>query len=299
MKNIEKIGYVGTANEKTGIYQFTYLNGILSNLHLLTNIPNSKYLAKNNHFLYSLTGDNDKGGMAIIKDNVILDQIFYDQITPTHISVTDNYIYTCNYHDHSLAVLSFTDEKLHLIKRIQYAKHLGLHQLIIYKNQIIVLCLISNEILFLDKDLSITNTLQFKQNVGPRHGIIIGDYLYVVGEINNHLIKIDLHNLNIVDTIFLTVGSSAAIKKNNNYIFVSTRDSNIISVIDIVNFQLIKQLPSQGEHPRDFIVEDNYLIIANRFSNNIICLDINSGETTSQLTVDEAVCLIKENNDDK
>jgi len=85
--------------------------------------------------------------------------------------------------------------------------------------------------------------------------------------------------------------TSAAIRYNKGYVYVSNRGNNTISKIsfDGKNLELMEEYPVYGDFPRDFIFCDDYIICTNELSNTVTVLK----ET------DDKICLVNEINTDR
>ena len=142
---------------------------------------------------------------------------------------------------------------------------------------------------------------------GPRHGIFNKDHskLYLVSELSNELFIIDTKDWKITHQIGLlengeknTTGTAAVrLSEDENYLYVSTRGKNVISVISLKDEpKLIQNIGCGGDHPRDFMLAQGFLLCANRFTDEVVCFKIDENgllkEESDRIRVPEAVCLI-------
>lgn len=312
--------YVGTytSGESKGIYTFSYNEKEIYDVNLFAEVKNPKYLCFVNDYIAAVCDFENSSGLVIYDaDANIVAALAYEKSTSCYLCYENNYIYTVNYHEGRLSIIEFKNNNLKLIKIVDIREKAGSHQVLVYKDKILVPCLFLDEIIIINKDtLEIENSIKFEKNSGPRHGIFSDDkkFLYVVGELSNRLYAVDMESLSVVNKIDLLengesfVKDSAAIRKQGEYLYISTRTKDVISVIkynkDIL--QRIQVKACYGKHPRDFIIVksglSNNLIVANRLSNKISLINIKDnllGDEVSAINIPEAISIIiKEKNDE-
>lgn len=290
-----KKGYIGTysSNGSKGIYQFLMEenSGLLYEASLFTEIQNSKYISLSDTHLYSVYDDENGSGVAVYsQDGVLLDKCIYERSTSCFFTVTGEEIYTANYHLGTVTKLSF-DGKLTVESTYLIKEKAGCHQVIVYNDKVFVPCLYLDTIYVFDKNLNKLNEIPFPSGSGCRHGALSEDekYLYVVGELSNKLYVLNLSTYEIENEISILPDGmdkcegSAAIRlsKDGKKIFVSTREINIITVVEVEGIMLeIETIFSvEGDHPRDImnVMDDQYLVVANRFSNELCSFDMKNG----------------------
>lgn len=306
---MKRKGYVGTYSENNskGIYSFDFDNGILSNPKLFCEIKNSKYLAKYKDKIISVCDFDNGSGISLIDTNgKILDEVAYENKTSCYIDSINDYIYTTNYHEGTISSIISNNNKLIFNSRLFVKEFGGLHQVLFYQNKLLVTCLFLDEIKVLDRNLHELDIIKFPSNFGPRHGVFTSDnkYLYVIGELSNQLACINMETLKIENIISvlenneINYKNSAAIRisADDALVYVSTREKNIISVIEVdrAKMHLVKTISSFGDHPRDFILVDDYLLIANRKSNQLVSYSLKEEKVVSVIEIIEGVSIIME-----
>ncbi|NLC96741.1 MAG: lactonase family protein [Erysipelotrichaceae bacterium] len=305
-------GYVGTytSKESKGIYSFEFDGKKLSNVELLANVKNPKYLTFADDLVVAVC-DYEKGsGISIFdKEGNKLDSLEYEDSTSCYIDYKDGYLYTSNYHEGTFSVISIKDNKLEFVKKVLIKEKAGSHQVLFYKDEFLVPCLFLDKIAVIDENYDIVSYIEFEEGSGPRHGVFSkdGKYLYIIGELSNKLYVVDMdlrkvvNSVNVLENNKTHVKDSAAIRMSDDgkYIYVSTRTEDVISVlkVDKEDVKLVQVVSSEGLHPRDFILEKDCLIIANRSSNNLVSMSINNGlidKVENIVDVPEGIAIILE-----
>jgi len=305
-------GCVGTyTSEKSeGIYAFTYENQTITDVHLFTKVRNPKYLAWMNDYIVAVCDFEEGSGVAVFDLNGNeIDHIVFEAFTSCYVGVKDNLIFTAHFHSGDVTLLRFENNHLELVQRTHIKDKAGCHQVIPYKDQYLVPCLFMDQIKILDKDFTVVDEISFEEGSGPRHAVFSDDekYLYVVGELSNLLYVVDMHAKKIVNTIELLenglshVKDTAAIRKKDDYLYVSTRTQDVITVLRVSgkDVKRIQVTSCAGKHPRDFVIVDDYIIVANRFSDSLSVLPIEHAYiqgAVSTVTIPEGVSIIMRRN---
>ena len=306
-------GYVGTyTSEKSeGIYAFTYENQTITDVHLFTKVRNPKYLTWMNDYIVAVCDFEEGSGVAVfdLSGNEI-DHIVFEAFTSCYVGVKDNLIFTAHFHSGDVTLLRFDNNKLELIKRTHIKEKAGCHQVIPYKDQYLVPCLFMDQIKILDKDFKVVDEIQFEEGSGPRHAVFSDDekYLYVAGELSNLLYVVDMHAKKVINSVELLenglshVKDTAAIRKNGDYLYVSTRTQDVITVLHVSgkDVERIQVTSCAGKHPRDFVIVDDDIIVANRFSDSISVLPTEHAyiqDAVSTVTIPEGVSIIMRRNE--
>lgn len=307
---MEKLIYAGTYTSRAseGIYRFAFADGKLSDPALFTKIRNPKYLSVQNGKITTL-GDFDHGsGVAVIdEEGKIIEQIAFEERTSCFITRNNNRICTANYHTGAVSILEDDGNRLKLIRTVQIQDGAGCHQVLLWKNLILVPCLFLDRIVIFDQDLNHQGSIRFNHGTGPRHGVFTkdGEYLYLVSELSNELFVIHTgdwkieHEISVLPNGKMHLRDTAAIRlsEDEKHLYVSTRTQDILSVIELNDHspELIQTVSCGGKHPRDFILLDDYLICANRNSDEIVSFHLHEdgtiGRIVSRIHVPEAVSL--------
>ena len=293
-------GYVGTyTSEKSeGIYAFSYENQTITDVHLFTKVRNPKYLAWMNDYIVAVCDFEEGSGVAVFDLNGNeIDHIVFEAFTSCYVGVT---------------LLRFENNHLELVQRTHIKDKAGCHQVIPYKDQYLVPCLFMNQIKILDQDFTVVDEISFEEGSGPRHAVFSDDekYLYVVGELSNLLYVVDMHTKKIVNTVELLenglshVKDTAAIRKKDDYLYVSTRTQDVITALHVSgkDVKRIQVTSCAGKHPRDFVIVDDDIIVANRFSDSLSVLPIEHAYiqgAVSTVTIPEGVSIIMRSNENE
>ena len=308
-------GYVGTyTSEKSeGIYAFTYENQTITDVHLFTKVRNPKYLAWMNDYIVAVCDFEEGSGVAVFDLNGNeIDHIVFEAFTSCYVGVKDKLIFTAHFHSGDVTLLRFENNHLELVKRTHIKDKAGCHQVIPYKDQYLVPCLFMDQIKILDKDFKVVDEIRFEEESGPRHAVFSDDekYLYVVGELSNLLYVVDMHTKKIVNTVELLenglshVKDTAAIRKKDDYLYVSTRTQDVITVLHVSgkDVKRIQVTSCAGKHPRDFVIVEDDIIVANRFSDSLSVLPIEHAyiqSAVSTVTIPEGVSIIMRSNENE
>lgn len=308
-------GYVGTyTSEKSeGIYAFSYENQTITDVHLFTKVRNPKYLAWMNDYIVAVCDFEEGSGVAVFDLNGNeIDHIVFEAFTSCYVGAKDNLIFTAHFHSGDVTLLRFENNHLELVQRTHIKDKAGCHQVIPYKEQYLVPCLFMDQIKILDKDFTVVDEISFEEGAGPRHAVFSDDekYLYVVGELSNLLYVVDMHTKKIVNTVELLenglshVKDTAAIRKKGDYLYVSTRTQDVITVLHVSgkDVKRIQETSCAGKHPRDFVIVDDDIIVANRFSDSLSVLPIEHAyiqSAVSTVTIPEGVSIIMRSNENE
>ena len=308
-------GYVGTyTSEKSeGIYAFTFENHKVTDVHLFTKVRNPKYLAWMNDYIVAVCDFEEGSGVAVFDLNGNeIDHIVFEAFTSCYVGVKDNLIFTAHFHSGDVTLLRFENNHLELVQRTHIKEKAGCHQVIPYKDQYLVPCLFMDQIKILNQDFNVVDEISFEEGSGPRHAVFSDDekYLYVVGELSNLLYVVDMHTKKIVNTEELLenglshVKDTATIRKKGDYLYVSTRTQDVITVLHVSgkDVKRIQVTSCAGKHPRDFVIVDDDIIVANRFSDSLSVLPIEHAyiqSAVSTVTIPEGVSIIMRSNENE
>lgn len=300
--------YTGTGSE--GIYQFAVKDGKLGEPKLFCAVKNPKYISLQDGVIASVAdfSQGDAGAVLIDKKGKILDQKKYEERTSCYIVQKGNRIYTANYHKGTLSALENIDGKLKLIRTVQIMDGGGCHQVLLWKDMILVPALFMDRVVIFDQDLNQTDSIRFHQGTGPRHGVFTkdGEYLYLVSELSNELFVIHCGDWKIEACISVLendekhVRGTAAVRLNEkeDRLYVSTREKDVLSVIELRNHipTLMQVAGCGGRQPRDFILADGCLVCANRYSHTVVSFALKEdgtiGRQISKIDLAEAVSLV-------
>ncbi len=337
------VGYVGTytTGKSQGIYTFSFSEETSSFIssNLFYEILNPKYLCfagTNNEYIAavcdfpqsniqnadipeplccggskSATEQNAKSGIVLLdKNGNCLSTLAYENTTSCYITYKSGIFYTANYHEGTVSAIKLEkDNSLKLLHKTLIREKAGCHQVLFYKDKILVPSLFLDKIIVLNESLEIESHIDFPANCGPRHGVFTSDYkyLFVVGELDNIVYTVDtslmkiVSKTNILENEQTHLKDSAAIRlsKDEKTLYISTRTLEVISVFNIneEKLELIQYTSCEGKHPRDFEITENTLFVANRLTNNISAISIEKNllsNLTDTVYIPEAISIIIE-----
>ncbi len=314
-------GYVGTytTNQSQGIYQIKIIGNKIDDIRLFAHIQNPKYLAfagKDDQYIAAVCDLNEKNttyksGVALFdKKGNKISSLAYEDKTSCFIACKNNFLYTANYHEGTCSIIKVEENcELSLMKKIHIKPKAGCHQVLFFKDKFLVPCLFLDKIFIYDSNYVLVQEISFPENSGPRHAVFSKDneFLYVVGELDNIVYTIRTCDMKIVSKAFILgdnishLKDSSAIRMSNDgeYIYISTRTQDVISVFKVAKEKLdLKQIISSGgKHPRDFCILQDVIIILNRDTNTVVVMDLEKGlikNTVQTCTLPEAVALLLE-----
>ena len=308
MKNTLYTGtYTGSGSE--GIYRFAFEDGILGEPELFCRIKNAKYITLDEGMITAVCDFPYGSGTALINENGrIVSTVNYEECTSAFIARKGDRIYTANYHTGTFTVLEEKNGQLQLIRTVYIQNGGGCHQVLFWKDRILVPSLFLNRVMIYDESLNRIGSIHFNEGTGPRHGVFTkdGEYLYLVSELSNELFVIHAGDWQIISSISVLPDGeknqrgTAAIRmsEDERHVYVSTRGKDLISVIEMNDHVpvLVQTAECGGRGPRDFILNGNYLVCANRFSNDITSFELNEdgtiGRKISKIKVKEPVSLV-------
>lgn len=308
---MKKIGYAGTytESESKGVYSFELEDGVLSNPKLFAEICNPKYLCVDHGRIYTLADYAGGSGVTVLdSEGKEISSLYYENKTSCFIAVKDHMIYTANYHEGTVSQLCMDNGQLQLVSRTCIRNKAGAHQILFWKDLMLVPCLFLDRIVILNMQGIIVSELVFPEGTGPRHGVITKDQktLYLVSELSNELFTIDLESMKIIRQISILadglthVKDTAAIRMSSDeqYLYISTRTQDVISTVRIhPQTELIDTVSSGGQHPRDILLAEPYLLVGNRFTDNLLSMTLKDGvpaEVKSSIRIPEIVSIAME-----
>lgn len=308
---MKKIIYAGTYTAKTsqGLYRFSFEEGQFSNVELFAEVKSPKYVCVTPDGVATVNDfSNDRAGVTLYSENGdVLDTKAFEERTSCFVTYHDKKLYTANYHEGSFSVLNEEEKHLKLDQNIQIQNGAGCHQVLLWKDKILVPSLFLDRVMIYDNTYKREGSIRFEHGTGPRHGVFTkdGEYLYLVSELSNELFVIKTGTWEVESKISILannethVRDTAAVRlsEDEKYLYVSTRTKDVISVVELKDHKPeLKQVVScLGKHPRDFILLDGYLLCANRQSNEVVSIKINDdgtlGAKVSSVVVPEVVSL--------
>ena len=233
-----------------------------------------------------------------------------EKSSPAHVTVSHNgqWIVSSNYHEGCFVIYQKEGEKYQPYRKVvesQSGSHV--HQAIFCDQDewlyVVDLGIDRIKIYDVTKDFEFVYELVLPPGFGPRHIVLIDEYLYCLGEYSHQVAVFKQHQdhgelIQLVDTVDQTEANStsAAIRltRNQKYLYTSIRGQDQITafrVNDQHHLEKIEERAVRGKHPRDLIIthDDQYVLVANKDSDNITVFKIDL-ETGQLDFVMEAAC---------
>ena len=295
-------------NGSQGVYAMDFVDGTLSAAKAVCALPNAKYLAVADQAIAAVCDFPEKSGAALIGyDGTIRSAVAFESCTSCYVTALGNRLYTANYHEGTVSILSMEGETLRLLNTLQIREKAGCHQVLPWKEYLLIPSLFLDQVVILNQNLERVGEIPFPEGTGPRHGVFShdGKTLYLVSELSNELFVLEtgswktLFHMSVLPDGLTHQKDTAAIRLNETEtrFYVSTRTMDIVSVIglDGTSPRLLQTISCGGKHPRDMILLDHYVLTANRFTNSVVAFEIREdgtiGARTGEATVPGVVCL--------
>lgn len=308
---MEKTILTGTYSERAskGIYACGFSDGRLGQPELFAEVKAAKAISVNPHNgrVASVMAEGSEAGVSVFEhDGSLLASLRFETTPSCYIAWSeDGRIYTANYHEGTVSVISLQDHQLHLDNRVLIRDGAGCHQVLFHRDQVLVPCLFLDRIIIFDRDLNYRSSIRFAFGTGIRHGVFTADgsKLYAVSELSNELFEINAADWSLVRrTSVLPEGEqrqrgTAAVRlsADEKTLYVSTRGIDLVSVIPVDSLQVMQAVYCGGRHPRDIFLLDGYLLAANRYSDNIAVFSLEEdgaiGREIQAVTVPSPVSL--------
>ncbi len=249
-----------------------------------------------------------RSGAALVGfQGEVLSQAAYEDCTSCFVTADQGEIYTANYHKGTVSRLFLRDRTLEYEDTTLIRRKAGCHQVLLWKDRILVPCLFLDEVRIFDRDMNPAGRIAFPAGTGPRHGVFSKDgrRLYLVSELSNELFVISTGDWTIQSHISILPGGethkkdTAAVRlsADESMLYVSTRTMDLLSVVDLRGDtpRLAQNVSCGGQHPRDFIRVENWLLAANRFSGTVDSFALRGdgtiAEKTGETEIPGVVCL--------
>ena len=312
--------------------------GKLSKIGLAAKTSNPSYLILNKDKKILLTvNENDHGtvqSFLIENDSLILlSESSSGGAHPCHISINEKgYVLVANYTAGNVGLLQLNDQgKLSGLLDLaqhsgkgtterQQGPHAHFADFFDDNKKIIEVDLGTNQLWFDELNTGLkklepatVRRVDLPKGAGPRHVVMHPDkpFMYVLNELSSSISLFSTANdsINILDTwstlpkdySAFNTGGELAITQDAKFLYASNRGLNSIAVFRITDdgsLKLLKNIPSQGEMPRNFSLtpNDDFLVVANEDSNNLIAFkrDRETGLLTfvSQIDAPKPVCIV-------
>ncbi|CAH2761468.1 lactonase family protein [Erysipelothrix amsterdamensis] len=293
-----------TKSESKGIYEIDLEQDRLVRLTHIAEVENPTYLDYDptTQTLFSVYQKDDQAGIATWKyqgTNTELIERFVEMgPAPCYVAYdkVEDQIYDANYHKGRVNVY----KNHQVFKKIEYKD--GSHAHFVNKKpntEFVYVCDLGLDTVRKYELMNEIATYKAPAGSGPRHLAFHPHLplLYLFSEHTCHVTVLEDDGFDFIEHGVFdalpeteTIRSAAAIRisKDGNYLYVSNRGHDSITVFKIsedgLQLELIQNISSFGEHPRDFALslDNKYLVCANRDSNNLTLYarDVVNGKLT-------------------
>lgn len=318
--------YIASCVKGGGIYHYTLSENNVLDFCEKTTLDEPMYMIIRNEKMYILLRQPDEktnfsGELSIDIDGT--GKLFApSRIISTkgavacHLEVSDDNIYAVNYVSGSViklpdTLVTHSGQGLHKVR--QAAPHTHFVHVSPDGKYILVTDLGLDKIFVYNKDLKLVSEVSVPSGHGPRHLAFSSDgkIVYCVNELGSSVSIFSYSDgeLKLQNTIsalpkdFSGDNISAAIRIKDNYLYVSNRGHNSISVFEIkdsYNIVLKECVDCGGNSPRDFNIIDDVLICTNEKSDNVTVFKLNNYIpeiiSESELNIPSPLCVAYKKN---
>lgn len=318
--------YIASCVKGGGIYHYTLSENNTLDFCEKTTLDEPMYMIIRNEKMYILLRQPDEktnfsGELSIDIDGT--GKLFAPSriistkgVVACHLEVSDDNIYAVNYVSGSViklpdTLVTHSGHGLHKVR--QAAPHTHFVHVSPDGKYILVTDLGLDKIFVYDKDLKLVSEVSVPSGHGPRHLAFSSDgkIVYCVNELGSSVSIFSYSDgeLKLQNTIsalpkdFSGDNISAAIRIKDNYLYVSNRGHNSISVFEIkdsYNIVLKECVDCGGNSPRDFNIIDDVLICTNEKSDNVTVFKLNNYIpeiiSESELNIPSPLCVAYKKN---
>lgn len=318
--------YIASCVKGGGIYHYTLSENNVLDFCEKTTLDEPMYMIIRNEKMYILLRQPDEktnfsGELSIDIDGT--GKLFAPSriistkgVVACHLEVSDDNIYAVNYVSGSViklpdTLVTHSGHGLHKVR--QAAPHTHFVHVSPDGKYIFVTDLGLDKIFVYDKDLKLVSEVSVPSGHGPRHLAFSSDgkIVYCVNELGSSVSIFSYSDgeLKLQNTIsalpkdFSGDNISAAIRIKDNYLYVSNRGHNSISVFEIkdsYNIVLKECVDCGGNSPRDFNIIDDVLICTNEKSDNVTVFKLNNYIpeiiSESELNIPSPLCVAYKKN---
>ncbi|HJE96793.1 MAG TPA: lactonase family protein [Ligilactobacillus acidipiscis] len=327
-----------TRKTSQGIYQATLdtKQEKLSQPQLAVKIGGPTYLRLTSaNDLLAVTSQDDQGGISSYQitaaDFTKNNDVLHPGASPCYIGVDNKrqLVYSANYHKGQIIVYKINED--HTLSQTdsvtvtgqgpreeQDSAHVHFTDLT-PDGRLVAVDLGSDKIYTYDVStagkLTQVNVLETESGYGPRHLVFSpnGKYAYLAGELSSQISTLKykkaegafevLQTLKTIPADWTKHNGAAAIKisSDGKFVYVSNRGYNSLAVFEVQadqHLQLVQQISTEGDFPRDFAIDktEKFIVCANQNTDNVTLYarDSRSGQLTclqKDVVVPEGVCV--------
>lgn len=283
-----------TKRESKGIYQATLDTEKKALTEVAFVLPEGSptYLgASSDGFLYTVSKEDTKGGMAAYKKLAdgsyeLINKVMAEGAPPCYVAIDNRrqLVYDANYHKGTLQVYKKNEDgSLTLVDSVQHTgngphenqKNAHAHYADLTPDERLVACDLGTDGVYvydISDEGKLTEVSVFKTapGTGPRHIVFhpFKDVAYIIGELNNTVSSVaynrntgtftQLQTVSIIPEDFKEFSGAGAIRisRDGKFVYASNRGHNSIAVISLDDsgqkMNVVQIISSEGDFPRDF-----------------------------------------------
>lgn len=310
--------YIASCDKDGGIYRYEFDGRNVTEKQFVP-LDRPMYLSIKNykcHAVLRAPFDNDESGIVsfnLDKDGNLTDKSNIAStkgVVGCHLAVTEKDVYVANYLSGNVfktpqKIISHSGKGVHPTR--QDAPHTHCTVITPDGKYICVADLGIDKIFVYDMELREVSSVKLPDGMGPRHIIFTGDgkTAYCICELSNEITVLNyadgkLKYITAVSCLpedFNGENTAAAIRIKDEFLFVSNRGHNSISVFEIKNkIPVFKSaINCGGIGPRDFNIFDNLLVCTNENSDDVTFFEIDNGNLkplSLKLNIKTPICVI-------
>ncbi|MBE7046993.1 MAG: lactonase family protein [Ruminococcaceae bacterium] len=308
--------YIASCTEDGGVFRYSFDHEGNMKFQDKVSLSMPMYMKIYDEKMYALLRapfDDDRSGLVTFDIENTGALINPSEIVSTmgevacHLSVSQKGIYVANY-------ISSTVTKMPSLKVFHSGKGVNkVRQSVAHPhfvsltpdNKYLCVCDLGlDAVITYDWDLNEISRTFVPKGHGARHLVFSDDgkYAFTANEIMSTVTAFKYYDgeFECIDTISGIKeedlsSTSAAIRYNNGYIYVSNRGNDTISKIsfDVNRLELMEEYFVYGKSPRDFIIHNDYIICTNELSNtvSVLCEKDNKVTLVNKINIDRPLCV--------
>lgn len=308
--------YIASCDDTGGIYLCEYKDGMAEILSK-TEAEYPMYMTKSDRKLYVILRKpfQERESSGIISFDVKEDKSLVNPseiistrgIVACHLCTLDGYVYCVNYLSGSVVRIPDTEvihSGLGTHSTRQDMPHT--HYINTFDGKFLLCCDLGTDSIYVyDKNLNQVSRAFVPEGHGARHLDFANGYVYCVNELKSTVSVFDYNRgklvykttVNALPDDYTGESTAAAIRIMEDYLYVSNRGHNSISVFKIYDGipKLLTTVDCGGVSPRDFNIFGNLLVCTNENTDNVTFFEITDGipaRVDAELKIKSPLCVI-------
>lgn len=297
-------GYTSRLNKGIAEITLNTESKALVDYRLQTEIAKPTYLLVKDNAIYTCMQDGELGGIAKIADGEVVKSLQLSKASPCHISYDQKreVFYLSNYHEGLLFVVKEVKNGFVEVDRVahegssvhpnQEKSHIHFAQISPCGRFLFVCDLGTDEVYLYEPqengELKEHSRFHTPAGFGPRHLTFHPEkpLVYVLGELSNQVIVLEMNSesgeltqkqqISMLPENFKEFSAGAAIRitSDGKYLYASNRGHNSMVIYAVGkegSLQILAHIPSYGDFPRDFALDESeeFLVVAHQNSDNL------------------------------